>query len=1242
MGAGFFNTVSSRWRLRTVTFVAVILSTFSMIALGNPASSSATTPIETVTVECGLVGGDQVLNVIQGSTIKVHILDCTSMTSWQIPDGPPTWSPDPRFVSPIPAETEYILTLSPSIHYLKYGFDGTAEIPGVSLEIFAHRLAPDPAGEYLQTYESNISTDQSALTVTQSNVASLCGAEIGEHMYRAEPFRVTLDGAYTFRYLGASDLGSPLVDPLQVIYSNFDPSSPESGIVGCNDDRAGEGWSPSMGELYGPAASELSASLVAGNSYTLVTMTHDAVTPEEWDNFQSFNYSWNTNQVDFSTEVWGPTDSRFLYSDAFLVSTDFVTIDCFESSSPELHAPVGAIVEVELLNCDDISAEPDNIGIRWLQEPTHTLLSSGFTRFRLQITEMIRGFPEALFTFYSADGLTESWLEITGHLPVSDPLGRLLSTENFSFPAQDPLMARWNCQDAGPFPVATKVFTTSVAGDYTFRVSDVVTAGSALNDTVIAIYEDYKPGQANSPDVPCNDDIDAPAYSEQNGSMFMSRWSELTAQLEEGVEYTIVVSSYDSINLESWNAESEEAQVDVEMWGPTAAALVPGGTGVTRGSEQTIDCEVPEDQNIYAATNTQFIVHVSNCSDLFILVPSEPGDINLDRIATDTDRVNGDYLVWVDDTLSSSPESSLYFQTSSGEIEFHIEGMGAASDPPGELIGTTVQNFRRYGPPVIQGNCNDSDLTFPYAARRFSVDVSGDYTFRVSGVTGTRTPLRDTVIGIYEEFVPGVGGDLIGCNDDRDETVLDASTGTIFDNLYSEVAVTLDAGNTYVLLTTPYEDMTAQEWDSFQDSNLIWDVNGVNVSTQVWGPVGSTLETYRDYALPPAPTVPVAPTNLTAIVEDSGDVTISWEEPENGGSALTGYAITLAEGNELVDEFNFPNPSFSLGYLDAGEYRITVAAANAVGLSEEVVVEFVIEAAVADVPVWIDSHIKQFQSGRSFQDRVWATALRTVSYAVTAGSLPPGVSLNPVTGNLSGTPSGTDSYSFTITASTDSSDSRRTFSGRVRSSGPYLSGGVAPTLVPGMVSILQDGQADTAVVTVNQQNQGTVSELVISSGNGSELILGGTCVTDNVCEISRLNGRDYLSAEAEGTIGVSGTGLQPGSEIAVYAFSTPRLLSRILVASDGSYSASVPISGLPVGQHTLQTVGIGQTGYDVVNNVGFMVTSSASGGGTPIPSSSESAALAWTGSQSSSTLMWAMILLALGVGISASRRNKRN
>jgi hypothetical protein len=68
---------------------------------------------------------------------------------------------------------------------------------------------------------------------------------------------------------------------------------------------------------------------------------------------------------------------------------------------------------------------------------------------------------------------------------------------------------------------------------------------------------------------------------------------------------------------------------------------------------------------------------------------------------------------------------------------------------------------------------------------------------------------------------------------------------------------------------------------------------------------------------------------------------------------------------------------------------------------------------------------------------------------------------------------------------------------------------------------------------------------------------------------------------------VTASGLKPGTEVAVWLFSTPRLLGTAIVNEDGTLSAVFEVgSDVPVGQHTAQVSGLNSKGEIVAFNAG--------------------------------------------------------
>lgn len=208
------------------------------------------------------------------------------------------------------------------------------------------------------------------------------------------------------------------------------------------------------------------------------------------------------------------------------------------------------------------------------------------------------------------------------------------------------------------------------------------------------------------------------------------------------------------------------------------------------------------------------------------------------------------------------------------------------------------------------------------------------------------------------------------------------------------------------------------------------------------------------------------------------------------------------------------------------------------------------------------------------------------NFALQSGSLPAGVTLNPTTGVLSGTPTTPGPYSFSIVATPPATGQVITFSGVVPSA---PAGG---TTVP--VNALTDlglKSLDPIKLAVSVKPQQSNNVFVVSSGNvatpsitpnktSTGLVVSTTDVVVNVA--GQTSTGAPLPLSADGQIVVSkglqfsshGSGYAPNSEVRVYMFSEPQLLGILKTDANGDWIGSFPIpTGVEIGDHVLQVNG---------------------------------------------------------------------
>ncbi|MFG6281045.1 Ig domain-containing protein [Microbacterium sp. 5K110] len=93
-------------------------------------------------------------------------------------------------------------------------------------------------------------------------------------------------------------------------------------------------------------------------------------------------------------------------------------------------------------------------------------------------------------------------------------------------------------------------------------------------------------------------------------------------------------------------------------------------------------------------------------------------------------------------------------------------------------------------------------------------------------------------------------------------------------------------------------------------------------------------------------------------------------------------------------------------------------------------------AAAEVAPVVTTTSLNALTKDSAFSQTVVATGTAPITWAVTAGSLPAGLSLDAATGAITGTPTAAGAYSFTLTATNGAGSDDQAFSGTVAGTAP--------------------------------------------------------------------------------------------------------------------------------------------------------------------------------------------------------------
>ncbi|GIG87380.1 fibronectin type III domain-containing protein [Plantactinospora endophytica] len=163
------------------------------------------------------------------------------------------------------------------------------------------------------------------------------------------------------------------------------------------------------------------------------------------------------------------------------------------------------------------------------------------------------------------------------------------------------------------------------------------------------------------------------------------------------------------------------------------------------------------------------------------------------------------------------------------------------------------------------------------------------------------------------------------------------------------------------------------------------------------------------YTLPGTPTI-------TSVSAGTNSAQLSWTAPSNGGSAITSYTVTPFVGGvaQPAQVFSGSSTSVTVTGLTAGtSYTFRVAATNAAGTGPTSAAS----AAVTPNPPPTLTFPAPPSGKVSVPYSVQLTAAggtMPYTWSVSAGTLPPGLTLGPSTGLLSGTPTTAGSFTFTV------------------------------------------------------------------------------------------------------------------------------------------------------------------------------------------------------------------------------------
>lgn len=316
-----------------------------------------------------------------------------------------------------------------------------------------------------------------------------------------------------------------------------------------------------------------------------------------------------------------------------------------------------------------------------------------------------------------------------------------------------------------------------------------------------------------------------------------------------------------------------------------------------------------------------------------------------------------------------------------------------------------------------------------------------------------------------------------------------------------------------------------------------------------------------------APSVP----QIAEATSAGGDTKIYYSLASNGAGSLLRFEYQINGGSwSALDGSQLTSPLTIPGLADGNLYNLKIRAVNTLGTSQESAT-----FTIASKPTWIDSSLGEIKKGQTYSDAVSASA--SLSFTISAGSLPQGLSFDASTGQIVGTATNDETYDFTIKASNASGFITLRFTGATfevsTASSPVYSSGVDPRSLglPSIPAVQKvgsgwiEGREFSSPWRFNStRTSGTWNFEKINLEISQPAAAGGyrNLGTEDIPIIIR--GQEF---------GIDITGIPADSKIDFWLFSKPQVLGVSRSNSQGALQKTLIIdSETPTGFHTVQLI----------------------------------------------------------------------